>query len=246
MNPQPAFTTSSIRSDNIERVWMKSRCSADADVNDINTIRCTSPDIANPLDYLVPVSDLNTNTTYKNRYCANCNGVNASNDVLNWDTELMCNGSLTLTDHHLYDRMKELNCSLFFVPPAGISVDECDEPGYSIAECNATGLWPQYDEMIEKACHAFVDPFNMTYQNYFCYVCNTDQLFPQHDWYCPTIDRVIDEVMPSFVALINLEAVKKWQNEETLQCNLFNQFPDEKKVSIPPHRSWNLESDTMK
>ena len=156
-----------------------------------------------------------------------------------------------MTDAQLFNKMKELNCSLFFVPPAGIGIDQCDIPAaYSIAECNATGLWPQYDEMIEKACHAFVDPFNKTYQNYFCYVCNTDQLVPRHDWVCNAALQPTAEVMPSFVALINLEDVKTWQNEEYLQCNNFNQFPDEIKVSILPHRSWILafilESGTIK
>ena len=229
---QPAYPLPVVLQDTY-KIWIKSECTGDVDVNDINTKRCTSPDFTAFLDYLVPVSVLKTNITYKNRYCSYCNGVKESNELLNWDIEFICNGSLTLTDDKLYDKLKKLNCSLFFAPPADVSVEECEVPEYSIAECNATGWWPYYETAIEKACHAFIDPFNRTYQNYFCYVCNTDQPVPRKHWNCLTELQPWEEVMPPFVALINLEAVKEWQNDESLQCNLIYQFSNKKKVSIP-------------
>ena len=130
-----------------------------------------------------------------------------------------------LTDDTIYGRMNELSCSLIFSPLADVSIEECEVPEYSIAECNTTELWPYYDKAIERPCHAFKNPFNRTYQNYFRYACNTDQLALRRNWLCQTGQR-------PFVALINPQAVKNWQNDETLQCNQVYQFPDKKKVCI--------------
>ena len=81
---QPAYPLPLVLQDTY-KVWMKSQCATDADVNDINTERCTSPDFTHFLDYLVPVTDLKTNITYKNRYCSFCSGVNESRELINWD-----------------------------------------------------------------------------------------------------------------------------------------------------------------
>ena len=118
-----------------------------------------------------------------------------------------------LTDDTIYGKMKELSCSLIFSPLADVNVEECEVPEYSI------------DKAIERPCHAFKNPFNRTYQNYFRYACNTDQPALRRNWFCQTGQR-------PFAALINQQNVKNWRNDETLQCNQVYQFPDKKKVCI--------------
>ena len=116
--------------------------------------------------------------------------------------------------------------------PDEVGARLCRVPKYSISVCNTTGLWPIYDQATELACRSFVAPFNRTFQNYFCYVCNTDQPQAPEDLDCPGFRDDVNKFLPPFIALINIDAVEQWRKDNQLDCNIVNQFQDMKQVCV--------------
>ena len=104
---------------------------------------------------------------------------------------------------------------------------------YSISSCNASGKWPVYNESLEWACAAFIDPFNSTYRNYFCYLCNSPTPQTQQwNWTCSGMTSDIIGVSPPFQAILDVsEATGHQEVEQALTCSAV-QFTDMKKVSL--------------
>ena len=146
----------------VDEVWVIGQCGGETD----ESVRCSSPGPDGFLEFLAPVTDVGTNTTYKNRNCAFCSGIQESQQLKNWDMEISCDGNLDITVDDLYSQMKEKDCSVFFRSPENVQIETCWMPEYTIASCNTTGNWASYDPFLEQACHSFVDPFNSTFQNY--------------------------------------------------------------------------------
>ena len=121
--------------------------------------------------------------------------------------------------------------NIFFIPPAYIDSRICDPiPPYEITSCNETGLWLEYDESIEKACESLLDPFNATYKNYFCYLCNVDFEMPQNMWVCPPLENVWHTQEPEFSFMIDPALAVEDSIPDSLFCE-DSQFPDKNLVS---------------
>lgn len=215
------FTTTS------DRVWMVTNCTFGKEIDKTYYEKCTGLDTDDYFNSVGPVTV--NNVTYSNKFCAYCNGVDESLPMRHWDIEIHCSGSISPTDNDIYDQIVESNCSLYFRIPDNYK-QKCNIPEYKISVCNTTGLWPVYHKATELACQSFVDPFNGTYQNYFCYVCNTDQPKTPANWNCPHLGDQTAEITPPFIALISLDAVQQWREDKQLDCNIVNQFKDKKKV----------------
>ena len=84
------------------------------------------------------------------------------------------------------------------------------------------------------ACKSFVDTFNGTYKNIFCFLCNTDTDMQHDTLYCVNIRQFGDSVAsvnPPFLAMLDLDAVSRVLADSAIHCDIHTQFTDEKMVS---------------
>ena len=217
----------------VKPIWMVTKCDSDTR-NDTLKEFCENPGVDRTFETLIPVS-VGT-VTYRNRFCALCYMFDDDINLYSWSVEFHCGTILQLPDKNLLRTVKEKQCNLNFIKPDGILVDECQIVPYTISECNVTGHWQQYDPMIEAGCHSFVDPFNLSFANVFCYLCNTDESGQSALSICNSIahDNWAD-VSPPFSAILDHDVIKSMTEEETLFCNKYTQFKDEKMV-----RNYNI------
>ena len=208
-----------------------SRCSSS---NPDLTIRdlCENPDADRDLETLFPVTDYSTGLDYRNQYCSLCDDQVDLDSVRRWAMDIGCENYITFTYEKLHHIIKERLCNVSFVPPDQENIEACMP--YHIAVCNVSGLWQEYNETLELACNSFIDPFNFTYKNVFCFLCNTDSKEPFDLWKCQTFDvhkrGVVTNVNPPFLAMLDLSAVLKKRTNEHIQCNEHAQFRDDKMV----------------
>ena len=212
----------------LKKVWMVTKCpsvtSTPVDYSEL----CESSGVRSSLKAVTPV--LHHNITYKNIYCALCNGVSQEETFEYFDPELDCDRVIPLEGDNLTSAWNTANCSVYFRPPYGISLDVCLVPQYSVSRCNETGKWRVYNRSLEMACKAFVDPFNITFMNYFCYLCNIDEPDEQSTWVCSTEKDDFVDIFPPFTAIINLNHAKQPLENRLLDCADEKQFPDTKMV----------------
>ena len=124
------------------------------------------------LSHLVPVS--NSNTIFKNKYCAICNGEDPAS-LHYWDAKVTCQIPATLPLVSSFIELKsaldnsEL-CHLIFEPGnKTYSENRCD---FLIDRCNMTGLSQPYHPETERACLSYMSVYNKRYRNVHCYLCN--------------------------------------------------------------------------
>ena len=212
----------------LKKVWMVTKCpsvtSSPVEYGEL----CESSGVQSSLKAVTPV--LHHNITYKNMYCALCNGVEPNETLDYFDPELSCDSPVPLTGNDLASAWSTANCSVYFRPPYGISLDVCLVPEYSVSRCNETGKWRVYNRSLEMACMAFVDPFNITFMNYFCYLCNVDEPEPETTWICTKEKDDFSNILPPFTAIITLNYANQPVENNLLDCADENQFPDTKMV----------------
>ena len=213
-------------------IWMMTKCPAQVKPNTVNFERCSAIGPGSPFDSFVPVTY--SSVTYRNKYCAYCNGVSQTAEMKDWHIQIYCDDSISLTDDKFVAKMEENNCSIYFLQPDKIETQNCDrEYQYEISTCNETGLWPYYDKSTDLACQSFIDPFNLTYKNYFCYLCNTDQLIPEENRTCRAYtSAATEDIMPPFSAIINLKAIQPSTEKDLMNCNVIYQLQDKKMVRL--------------
>ncbi|ESO98825.1 hypothetical protein LOTGIDRAFT_158775 [Lottia gigantea] len=126
-----------------------------------------------------PVSDQDTGLTYKNRYCASCNGVRGSR-VVPWEIGAKCDGVTPELD--VLDSKQQVyisiltteDCNVVFVKPDNISYRPCSTNDYILPrQCNSTGMSSIEDPLVEKGCLTFQENIVRFYPNVFCYICNS-------------------------------------------------------------------------
>ncbi|XP_052760565.1 uncharacterized protein LOC128203246 isoform X1 [Mya arenaria] len=127
-------------------------------------------DFAEGPQYFVPVSS--RFRTYRNRYCAECQG-ETDGDLIPWSMHLRCEyGNAFLnrfTDiPSLLD--ERTDCYIFFQPPEDLTAGLEHCPIYT-NRCNVTGRWTTYDPDIEAACLSYRSIY-FNYNNVHCYLCN--------------------------------------------------------------------------
>ena len=215
----------------VNPVWMVTKCNPKFEDKPVAEW-CAHPGADGTFDSLIPVSD--SSTTYRNRFCAVCNNVEDFSYLSNWDLEISCGSILQLPDKNLLQTIKEKQCNMNYIPPKDSSIQhECKIVPYSISECNITGRWEKYDPMLEAGCHSFVDPFNQTFANVFCYLCNTLMAAQLELSFCKLgSGDILDDISPPFSAILDLDVINSMVREDTLYCNKYTQFRDEKLVSM--------------
>ena len=211
-------------------VWMITKCNPEISklIDDRFTRLCNFPGQDGFLKSLVPVTD---NTFhYRNIYCSLCNGLSTS-DISFWQVEFYCSDVISLTDDNLLDKVAEKKCNIFYKSPESVPLEDCGIPAYSISECNETGLWTAYNETIQLACDLFVDTFNLTYKNYFCFLCNTGIPDREQHGRCKTKDDIVD-VTPPFTAIFDIGSTNIADDDDSLGCDFLTQFRDSKMVRL--------------
>ena len=197
------------------------------------TIRdlCENPDADTYLDTLFPVTDHSSKLAYRNQYCALCDEYAVLETISQWVMDIECDKPVALTHERMYHIIKERQCNVTFKAPPNIPAKTCIL--YTISTCNETGLWRVYNETLDTACQLFVDPFNFTYKNVFCFLCNIDAREPVSLSNCPRFNMSVGATSaynPPFLAIMNLGAILTEQANEQIQCKEKSQFTDDKLV----------------
>ena len=212
---------------------MVSKC--DPEYNDKVTITLCEKK-QTELDSLVPVTEPLTNTHYKNKYCAYCNGVLTTSYLITWKLLVYSNQYVSFSTKNIVSTTKETRGNIFFIPPDTVKVRQCTS-SYTIGTCNVTGDWNVYDKDFETACDIYLDPytdpFGITYKNIFCYSCNTPTFGigdGNDEVHCPSQEREKSKVDPAFSAIIDPKSFDKSGNQDSLYCTS-HQFEDRKLVS---------------
>ena len=215
-----------------EYYWLVTKCSKDT-LTESEIALCENPEHAGTIDGIVPVSDPWSASHYRNKYCAFCNGVAKHAPLTKWKLKIYNQHYLAFPNDRLLATLREQKGNIIFIPPSYLVIENCYWPPYYISACNITGFWHVYDEKIELACHAFIDPFNQTFQNYFCYLCNTAEYqWPSDYWTCHQFAPLdFTDLSPSFFALLDVSVVNGDEDEDTLVCES-DQFIDYENVSI--------------
>ena len=193
---------------------------------------CENPDVDVSIYSIIPVTDGKKH--FRNQYCAMCNDDTVLTELVAYTTSIGCKSPVAFT----YDKMKQIitdesrECNVTFSSPIDSDAVRCIPS--LISTCNVTGLWQKYDELTERACKSFVDAFNQTYQNIFCYLCNSDTDVMPDQKECvvdSTDEHSVSSVNPPFLAILDLDSVSRELVTKAIECNVHTQFADEKLVS---------------
>ncbi|CAH1788456.1 unnamed protein product [Owenia fusiformis] len=128
----------------------------------------------------VPVTDQETNRTYKNIHCARCNNVKA---FTNWEIKLLCNAYVMDENDFLNPGTTTLLklltsrfCEHHYVPPVSTdslrsclpTLDTCPKgTNETLADmCATSGFYP----LVYQSLTAYV------YKNFYCWVCSTSPI----------------------------------------------------------------------
>ena len=230
---EPAFQTTDkslySNEDSFWGIWMVTECAKE--VPDFLRELCENPEADDSFKSLVPVST--KTVTYRNKFCALCNGVDFIATLFKWHLDIRCRSHLDMWDKNLMRKLKESECEVIFKSPDEVDTNKCEVvPPYHISSCNVTGQWGVYDETTELACHSFIDPFDSKYQNYWCYLCNTAVPQEPETMFCQTPDNVVSDIAPPFSALVDLDVIQAREREVVLQCDKETQFEDTISVCI--------------
>jgi len=144
---------------------------------------------------IAPVTDSDSNITYRNKFCAMCNSVHL-NYLIKWELELQCTksnhrGISAFTVLERVFNTGECIVKFDFVHSMSIQRDIIRGCPYAkiINKCNETGLWKNYDPLIERQCEIYISrvpinyrigPHDVLFANIFCKLCNGFNDFPLH------------------------------------------------------------------
>ena len=216
-------------------IWMVVKC--DPTASNATVVRlCEHPGINDDITTIAPVTHLISQENYRNKYCAYCNGVNTMENLITWTFSIANDKYISLPDKKFLEKLRQGNGNVIFEPPNYVRYRTCNIPSYTITSCNETKLWARYDVDIDRACRSYTDPFNYTYKNYFCYLCNIAELPSPNLWNCVVPPARGDFItVPSFFAILDISAVEGTDKEiGLLNCNS-TQFKDEIMVSNKFH-----------
>ena len=136
-------------------LWMYRKCSDNFYTKPYIKERCENPDMFEEIQAKIPVSDISTDYTYQTIYCATCNAV-LNENIVYWGASIECKNRKMFpssTNTVLEEVNAIRSCNIIYkLPPNGMLMPNCTP---KINECNVTGLWKQYDPLVEAACHAY-------------------------------------------------------------------------------------------
>ena len=203
---------------------MQTKCTTD--YTDVAMMeKCDHPDQL--VESVVPVTVPYVGRHFKNKHCAYCNWVTRDQPLIYWKLQILSNQALSFPNDNLIHVINETRGNIFFVQPEILATESCTPvPDNLIETCNETGLWTEYNADTKTACESFIDPFNNTYKNYFCYKCNTAATMISPDSLtCPIKENHGSLKSPEFSAVVGLQSVVSRYDEKMMDCDS-TQFPD--------------------
>ena len=212
--------------------WMVTKCHPN--YTDMPIIElCTNPGLHGSVESVVPVTLMSINEHFRNKYCALCNKHDLNDIFLDWKLDIYADSFIRFPDQNFLDRIKSNRENIFFTPPSFVKyVARCAMPSYTIRKCNESGLYGQYNDDIELACNSFTDPYNQTYKNVFCYMCNRGLNFTEISYKfapCGKPSVIEGRKRPEFIAEVSIDTVMGYNSEEQPSCGT-QQFQDRKLV----------------
>ena len=220
--------------DSVLPIFAYTKCAPELreDLDQVTIALCENPGLNNGIDSQVPVTGQDGKTTYRNAYCAKCYDDNKVSDYIYWDLSINCDYKITFNKENILDVFEENACEVYLTLPGLVStVEPCNAlQEYTISACNVTGLWTHYNRSTELACHSFTDPFNQTYRNYFCYLCNTDDPIQRDKRTCATHNSRQSSLDAPFASTVTYDMVMQISTDLPLNCQPEKQFTDAKKV----------------
>ncbi|XP_033732607.1 uncharacterized protein LOC117322017 [Pecten maximus] len=124
-----------------------------------------------------PVTSNKYAFTFRNKHCAECNGVfNYSNWGIGISCETVSDFNFLSTYGDIIDQAIEEHCNVQYEEDDDSSKHRCLStthiPISSVTECNVTGTWLTYDNDIANACHSSYHIEDKGFKNVFCLMCN--------------------------------------------------------------------------
>ena len=213
--------------------WMKTKCQL-PDSNLIDVKLCSNPGMNNHYSSIVPTFNGGNDQRllpFWNKFCSKCDGLKNEAHRHYWILSVHCDDDIVFNHENLLQVVQEKKCEVSYKPPS-TAAPQCDYSGDpAISRCNVTGLWEEYDNVIEAACHSFYDTFNGTYRNYFCYLCNTDDPQPPELRSC---DGLQNQNFSDFLYSVDftVDLISQIDDGVMLGCDAESQFVDLKKVIL--------------
>ena len=209
-------------------VWMFTKC-PDGYLERETKDKCEYPEEYTGWDTKIPVihDGPEFNTNYQNVHCAICNSVSRT-EVINWEVAVHCSkGEIvpSSTDTILDEVITSEYCNIVYHYPLNDnSMDTCEPV---ISSCNQTGLWEEYDPVIEAACHAYIAIYEGMYKNIFCYLCNMRKPYDLIQPVC--VYQGGGPVWPSFSALLKFtepqqEKVLEEKENNCTESQIFDKY----------------------
>ncbi|XP_064601428.1 uncharacterized protein LOC135467585 [Liolophura sinensis] len=149
-------------------VFMVTGCSNlktnDKEYADLNL--CESPDTSK-IEQAKPVSVVRSQITYRNRFCAMCNG-HFEHDLEPWRHEITCKNNVSAAREQWGpEELSKHGCSVNFSPPNEVTPRYC--PAGLVDTC------PTGNSIASTICEQFANPIihnGVIYKNIFCAACN--------------------------------------------------------------------------
>ena len=220
----------------IESIFVFTKCSPEEseEIDQITIDLCENPGLNYGIDSQVPITS-DSDFSYRNMYCAKCHGNNNIDTYIHWNLYIMCGNTITFNRENILQVFEENACEVYLSIPETVRyVQSCKAvPEYTISTCNVTGQWSNYNRSIEVACNSFTDPFNQTYRNYFCYLCNVNTPLPRDQRACPRPTKLRQSGLEApFAITVTYDMITNLQPDVSLNCHPWKQFTDLKKVSL--------------
>ncbi|XP_060074623.1 uncharacterized protein LOC132554334 [Ylistrum balloti] len=124
-----------------------------------------------------PVASTKFPVSYKNKYCAKCNGENnTSNWILDIDCLKFADFNFLSTYQEIIDQARNRKCRMRYTPmqhpvrPCELKIQPKDKK--ITRSCNVFGSWKAFNQAIKLACESTYQLQFRQYKNVFCYMCN--------------------------------------------------------------------------
>ncbi|XP_060080487.1 uncharacterized protein LOC132559871 [Ylistrum balloti] len=160
-----------------ESYLMINRCPTDYKDPSIEQL-CVRGQTIHPynISMVLPVTDVTNKVTYRNIFCAECNS-RSERDLVAWSSYLNCSSQSVPDPETIRDLLETVahnnQCNVLFEPSNHMTLTKCNT-SRTISECNVTGQWNVFDDVLDRACTSYRSVYRSIYQNIHCYICNVN------------------------------------------------------------------------
>ncbi|ESO87275.1 hypothetical protein LOTGIDRAFT_154774 [Lottia gigantea] len=156
-----------------------------------------------------PITNWLTQLSYRNIYCASCNGVQ---ETERWEMWLICRDVLpdrfgnNVNDLYHNFRTTE-GCSIHFEPTNWQRQRTCHSGKKLINSCNVTGLWSGDEPDLPSKCNQTYQYENPVfgYQNMFCYLCNIPDSPDTLEDIVGVVDDNLSHLQPADYSVVDID-----------------------------------------